>query len=199
MARTIDSLEQYRITALLDVWFGKPGTTEHNQSRAVWFKSDAAFDAQLGKYQLDQKQAAKGDLDHWMSSSEACLALILLLDQLPRNLYRGKPESFASDAKALLVARHAVTQGFDRGLPDVRRWFVYLPFEHSEALADQDTSVKLFAALPSNKDNDNTVDYAKRHRDVIARFGRFPHRNKILGRASTPEEEEFLRQPNSSF
>lgn len=199
MIKSIDPLEQYRITDLLNVWFGKPGTTEHNQSRTVWFKNDAAFDTQLGKYQPDQKGAAAGRFDHWMQSSEACLALILLLDQLPRNLYRGTPASFASDAKALQVARHALAQGFDRGMPDVRRWFLYMPFEHSEVLADQETAVELFSALPSNKDNDNTLDYAKRHRDIIARFGRFPHRNKILGRASTAEEEKFLSEPNSSF
>ena len=198
MIKSIDPLEQYRITDLLGVWFGKPGTTEHNQPRPIWFESDAAFDAQLAKYQLDQKRAANGDLDHWMQSADGCLALILRLDQVPRNLYRDTPAAFASDAKALLAARHAVAQGFDRGKPDVRRWFVYLPFEHSEVLADQDTSVKLFGALPSNTDNDRTLDYAKRHRDVIARFGRFPHRNKILNRASTAEEEDFLRQPNSS-
>lgn len=196
---SIDFLDQARVNALLDLWFGLPGTTERDQPRPIWFKADAAFDTKLQKYQPEQKAAAAGRLDHWMQASDACLALILLLDQFPRNLYRNTSAAFASDAKALQVARHALAQGFDRGLPDVRRWFIYMPFEHSEALADQETGVTLFAALPSNRDNDNTLDYAKRHRDIIARFGRFPHRNKILGRASTAAEEKFLSEPNSSF
>jgi uncharacterized protein (DUF924 family) len=196
---SIDFLDQARVNALLDLWFGLPGTTAHNQPRPVWFKADADFDTKLQKFQPEQKAAAAGRLDHWIQATDACLALILLLDQFPRNLYRDTAAAFASDAKALQTARHAVAQRFDQGMPDVRRWFIYLPFEHSEALEDQETSVKLFSALPSNKDNDVTVDYAKKHHDIITRFGRFPHRNKILGRTSTAEEEEFLRQPDSSF
>lgn len=196
---SINSFDQAQVDTLLRLWFGSPGTTQYNQSRPVWFKADAAFDTQLQKHQTEQQAAAASRLDHWKQAPDACLALILLLDQFPRNLYRDKPAAFASDAKALQMANHALAQGFDRGMPDVRRWFLYLPFEHSEVLANQETSLKLFSALPSNPDNGNTVDFAKRHRDIIARFGRFPHRNKILGRTSTAEEEKFLSEPNSSF
>jgi uncharacterized protein (DUF924 family) len=185
---------------LLDFWFGAPGSPHHDQPREIWFKTDAAFDDELrARFTADQKAAAAGAYDDWRQSPDGCLALILLLDQLPRNLYRGTAAAFASDEKARAVARHALAQGFDRSLPDVRRWFLYLPFEHSEDLADQETSVSLFAALPANAANDDTLAYAKRHHDTIARFGHFPHRNAILGRASTAEEEAFLREPGSSF
>lgn len=189
-----------RVTALLDFWFGPPGFPYHDQPRGMWFKPDAGFDAALRHHFLaDQKSAAAGEYDNWMRSREGCLALILLLDQLPRNLYRGTAAAFACDDKARAVAHHALARGFDRGLANVRRWFLYLPFEHSESLADQETSVALFAALPQSASNDDTLDYARRHHDIIRRFGRFPHRNAILGRVSTPEEEAFLREPGSSF
>lgn len=190
-----------RAQALLDFWFGPPGFPYHDQPRGIWFEIDAGFDAELRRLFLaDQESAAAGRCDDWMQSRNGCLALILLLDQLPRNLYRGTtPAAFASDDKARAVAHHVLAQGFDKGLPNVRRWFLYLPFEHSESLADQETSVALFAALPKSATNDGTLDYAKRHHDIIRRFGRFPHRNRILGRVSTPEEEAFLREPGSSF
>jgi uncharacterized protein (DUF924 family) len=188
------------VQSLLDFWFGAPGSPEHDRPRKIWFKTDAAFDAELRKrFLADQTAAAAGRYDSWTTAPDSCLALILLLDQLPRNLYRGTPMAFASDEQARQAAHHAVAQGFDKTMPDVRRCFLYLPFEHSENLADQDISVTLFAALPSNADNDKTLDYARRHRAIIARFGRFPHRNAILGRPSTAEEEAFLREPGSSF
>lgn len=186
--------------ALLDFWFGPPGFPYHDEPRGIWFKPDEAFDAELRRrFLADQQRAAAGDYDDWMEARETCLALILLLDQLPRNLYRNTPAAFASDDKARTVARHALKRGVDKGLPNVRRWFLYLPFEHSESLADQETSVALFAALPKTADDDGTLDYARRHHDIIRRFGRFPHRNAILGRVSTPEELAFLQQPGSSF
>jgi uncharacterized protein (DUF924 family) len=189
-----------RAQALLDFWFGAPGSPHHDQWREIWFKADPAFDEDLrARFAAAQRAAAAGAYDDWQSSADGCLALVLLLDQLPRNLYRDTPAAFASDEKARAVARHALAQGFDRGLPDVRRCFLYLPFEHSEDLADQETSMSLFAALPSNATNDESLAYAKRHYEIIARFGRFPHRNAVLGRKSTPEEEAFLKEPGSSF
>jgi uncharacterized protein (DUF924 family) len=137
-----------------------------------------------------------GDFDHWRETAAGCVALCILLDQAPRNLFRGDPRSFASDAAARAVTRHALARGLDRDLPQEQRAFLYLPLEHSENLADQEACVRLFAGLDENPDG---LDYAVRHRDIIARFGRFPHRNAVLGRTSTPEETEFLTQAGSSF
>lgn len=129
-----------------------------------------------------------------------CLALVLLLDQVPRNCFRDQPQAFATDSQALEIARVAVAQGFDQQVTPVQAWFFYLPLEHSENLADQEESVRLFRALslrhPASAD---TLDYAERHRAVIARFGRFPHRNAILGRPSTPSELTYLAEPGSGF
>ena len=127
------------------------------------------------------------------------MALILLLDQFPRNLFRGTPRAFATDPQALAAARNAVDRGFDRHFLPVRRWFLYLPFEHAEDLQLQQQSVKLFEQLRDDAASASTIDYAIRHFEVIQRFGRFPHRNQILGRQTTPEEAEFLNQPGSSF
>jgi uncharacterized protein (DUF924 family) len=189
-----------RAHALLEFWFGMPGTPDSDRPRAVWFKKDAEFDAALrARFLEDQKQAAAGQYDTWMETPDGSLALVLLLDQLPRNLYRGTPAAFASDEKARAVARHALDQGYDQDVPGVRRSFFYLPFEHSENLADQETSVTLCRALPPAGHSTQTLDYAIRHRDIIRRFGRFPHRNRVLGRNSTREEEAFLQESGSSF
>jgi uncharacterized protein (DUF924 family) len=189
-----------RAAALLDFWFGPPGSDEREQSRAVWFASEPSFDAACRQHFLaDHERAAAGSLTHWQAAPESCLALILLLDQLPRNLFRGSPLAYASDPLARQVARQALAAGFDACLPPVWRCFLYLPFEHSEDLADQAMSLRLYAGLPEDEDKPEQLDYARRHYEIIARFGRFPHRNAILGRASTAEEEAFLRQANASF
>jgi uncharacterized protein (DUF924 family) len=192
-----------RVEAILNFWFGDPSVpgSEYGQQRQVWFKKDPAFDETLQKqFGADYERAAAGELAAWQAEPRPCLALIVLLDQLPRNLFRGNPRSFATDGQALATARYAVQQGFDQALVAVERVFVYLPFEHSETLADQQQSVQLFQALTAqHPELDSTYDYALRHRDVIKRFGRFPHRNEILGRESTPEETEFLKQPGSRF
>ncbi|HEY4134905.1 MAG TPA: DUF924 family protein [Alphaproteobacteria bacterium] len=186
--------------ALLDFWFGPSGSAERESPRGVWFKSDPAFDVLLrDSFLADQRRAANGDYDSWVGTPEGTVALLLLLDQLPRNLYRGTAQSFATDARAREIAGITVPRGFDKLLPPVWRWFVYLPFEHSESLADQERSLALFGSLPPSKDTDKVVDYARRHHDIVARFGRFPHRNEILGRSSRPEEIEFLKQPGSAF
>ncbi len=189
-----------RAAALLAFWFGAPGTPEHDARRAIWFKADAAFDAALGaEFGEDRRRAAAGQCDHWCGERDSALALVLLLDQLPRNLYRGQAGAFATDAQARAAARQALARGFDQAVPPVRRGFFYLPFEHSEASADQDVALALFAAMPRGPHYESQLDYARRHHAIIARFGRFPHRNRALGRVTTAEEAEFLKQPGSSF
>lgn len=135
----------------------------------------------------------------WMTTADPCLALILLLDQLPRNLFRGSPRAFSCDPAARQAASHAVDRGFDRSVAPVRRWFIYLPFEHSEDLADQRRALELYGSLPADNDRDLCLRAAQRHYDIIARFGRFPHRNEVLGRSSTAEEAAFLRETGSRF
>ena len=180
---------------LLEFWFGDTG-----EARDVWFKTDPAFDAVLrARFGALQARAARGELDHWAESAAGALALVLLLDQLPRNLNRGAAAAFACDEHARRVARHAIARGLDQEWPPVRRQFLYLPFEHSETLADQEDGVRHFASLPEGAFRDGCVDYARRHHAIVARFGRFPHRNRALARPSTAAEEDFLKEPGSSF
>ncbi|HUB96357.1 MAG TPA: DUF924 family protein [Stellaceae bacterium] len=186
--------------ALLDFWFGAQGTPGCDELRMVWFRSDDAFDAALGeRFGALHETAAEGGVDRWAETPEGALALVLLLDQLPRNLYRGAARAFSCDAKAREVASRALARGFDASLTPVRRLFLYLPFEHSEDLADQVRSVRLFAAIPPCTGHEAWLEIARKHHAIIDRFGRFPHRNRALGRASTPEEEAFLNAPDSSF
>lgn len=185
---------------VLEFWFGPSGSAGYGRVRGVWFRKDPDFDAQIRTDFLDlYERVAAGQCDAWGNEPESALALAVVLDQFPRNMFRGTPRSFASDGSALALARRAVARGFDRSLLPVQRWFIYLPFEHSENRADQDRSVELFESLRGDPDSTSPIDYAYRHREVISRFGRFPHRNAILGRASTAEEIEFLGQPGSSF
>lgn len=185
---------------VLDFWFGPAGSPEYGRSREAWFKKSEAFDDAIRARFLDlYLQAADGGMQAWRAAPDSLLALILVLDQFPRNLFRGTSRAFATDAQALAAAQLAVAQGFDRTLVPVQRWFVYLPFEHAEVLDLQRQCLALFEDLRSDPDSTGTIDYARRHFEIIARFGRFPHRNAVLGRVSTPEEVEFLRQPGSGF
>ncbi len=189
-----------RVDEILDFWFGSPQAVDYGKERSFWFTKNLEFDQELRlRFLPDYEQAAGGELDYLQDSPLGYLALILLLDQFGRNMFRGTPKSFATDAKALSVARKAIDRGCDRVLLPVQRWFIYLPFEHSENLADQERCVELFATLSDDPASANTIDYAIRHKAVIERFGRFPHRNKILGRETTLAEAEFLTQPGSSF
>jgi len=189
-----------RVEEILAFWFGLPSESRYGKPHNFWFTKKPKFDQELqNNFLADYQQAAARVLDHWHDSPRSCLALILLLDQFPRNIFRGTALAFATDHQALAAAKHAVAKGFDQELMTVERWFVYLPFEHSEIFADQCQSVELFATLSHDPDSAATINYAIRHHLVIERFGRFPHRNKILGRATTPEEAEFLKQPGSSF
>jgi uncharacterized protein (DUF924 family) len=179
---------------VLAFWFeGDP-----NAWRDAWFRKSDEFDAASAHFTGAARAARDGTFDTWADTPRGALALILLLDQLPRNLFRGTPEAFASDAKARLVAAATVARGFDAMLTATERVFVYLPFEHAESLADQDESVRLFGTLRGSM-RDSTIDYAERHRAVIRRFGRFPHRNAILGRTSTPDEVAYLAEPGAGF
>ena len=186
---------------VLAFWFGTPDQADYGQARAAWFRKDEAFDAQIRTRFLAEVEAAiAGQRGNWAANPQGALALFILLDQFPRNLFRNTARAFAGDAVALAVARHVVEQGWDRQLLPVQRVFVYLPFEHSESLADQDRSIALFTALAAeHPETAANLDYAHRHRDVIVRFGRFPHRNAALGRASTAAETDYLAQPGSGF
>ncbi len=188
---------------ILKFWFGDPAKPEdrYGQQRRAWFQKDPSFDQTIRDRFLDTYFIARqGHYDPWAETPRGALALILLLDQFPRNMFRSTPESFAGDAQALAVAQFAIAHQFDQALIPVERMFMYLPLEHSENLSHQQQCVALFEALVQDEPAlQSTLDYAQRHRDVIALFGRFPHRNEILGRKSTPVEIAFLQQPGSRF
>jgi uncharacterized protein (DUF924 family) len=185
--------------AVLDFWFGAPGSATDGQQRAEWFRKEAAFDALIRDRFGPLVDAALAGRRFGDSPRER-LAAIVVLDQFTRNIHRDTPLAFAGDAQALGLARTMTERGDDLALPPVQRGFVYLPFEHAEDLDAQDRAVRCFEALAA--DTPELLDllaYAHKHRDVIRRFGRFPHRNAILGRADTPEERAFLAQPGSRF
>jgi len=156
-----------------------------------WFSKDEAFDqACRDRFMATYEAAARGDLNEWELTPEGALAVVLLLDQFPRNMFRGQRETYRADPVALMAADRAIERGFDHKVePELRRFF-YLPFMHSESLRHQERSVALNEALGE----EDSIHWARHHRDIIARFGRFPHRNAILGRETTPEEEAFLRE-----
>ena len=155
--------------------------------RDRWYERDEAFDNEVRRRYLGLwRKAVAGELSSWEASDDGALALVIVLDQFPRNMFRGKPEAFSSDAKALAVAERAVARGADARIdPDLLE-FLYMPFMHSEALADQLRCVELFQNSPDN------LKYAREHADIIRQFGRFPHRNGVLGRSTTAEEQAFL-------
>lgn len=185
---------------VLDFWFGPRGTEAHGRPRTCWFVKDAAFDLSIRTRFLQLWEAAsRGELDDWRGMTASALALVIVLDQFSRNLFRGDARAFSEDARALSVAKQLVGSGGDKTLLPVERWFVYLPFEHAESMAEQSRSLELFDGLSADPDSAGAIDYARRHHDVIQRFGRFPHRNEILGRPSTPQELDFLREPGSRF
>ena len=190
-----------RAGVLLDVWFGIPGDPLREHHRGIWFKSTREHDAMLRDLFLaDYERAAAGELADWEETPEGALALVLLLDQIPRNIFRGDARTYATDAIARDIADRAMARGFDRELPHHWRKFFHMPLHHSENLADQLRAAELFATLPHDgvpEDRDRRGGlrrYGIPYPEVIARFGRFPHRNAILGRESTPEELAFLAQ-----
>lgn len=187
--------------AVLDFWFGAPGSATHGKPRAEWFRKSDAFDRAIERrFAPLIESALEGGLRDWETQTQTALARILLLDQFTRNVYRDTPRAFAGDALALAAAQALVADGRDLALPPQQRAFVYLPFEHAEDPAMQDESMRLFTRLDAQAQGfGGSLDYAQRHHAIIERFGRFPHRNAILGRASTAEELAFLQQPGSSF
>lgn len=184
---------------ILAFWFS-------DRARPLWFVRDTAFDAEIrAGFEASHKAAAAGRLQSWEGAAESCLALVLLLDQFSRNIHRDSPKAFAADPLARAVATRAIVRGFDRALEFHRRSFLYLPFEHSEDIADQRRGVQMFRTLAEEQSGAlrdqgfALLKYAERHCEIIARFGRFPHRNRALGRETTEEEAMFLREPMSSF
>jgi len=171
------------IDTLVAFWFS-PETEKR------WFNSTPAFDHALReRYEIPCRQAQHGELDDWCNSPRGCLALVILLDQIPLNIYRKQPQSFAGESKSREIAALAIDQGFDQQLTGKQKAFLYMPFMHSENLADQHRSVALFE-VAGLKDN---LRFAEHHRDIVRRFGRFPHRNAILGRDNTAEEQTYLQ------
>ena len=173
---------------IIDFWFSK-------ENQPLWFAKNKKFDDLIkNKFHNVYQQAASGNLDHWKNTPEGLLALIIILDQFPRNMFRDKAQAFATDEKALYFTKYAINHGLNNKLSKKEyKHFLYLPLMHSENLTDQKLCLDLF------KEQEEPLKHAKLHYNIINKFGRFPHRNKILGRTSTQEELEFLAQPNSSF
>ena len=193
---------------ILDYWFGVDAddATVAGSKGDLWWKSDPAVDEELRTRFADLVEAAgRNELDGWATDPAGLLALIILSDQLPRNIYRNTARAFFFDPIARAHCRDGITRGVDAGLRPIQRVFHYLPLEHSESLQDQQDSVRLFSSLAREAAADTRdlfagyLRFAERHREIIDRFGRFPHRNRILGRESTAEEIAFLQTPGSSF
>ncbi|WAC75501.1 DUF924 family protein [Roseateles sp. SL47] len=184
---------------VLNAWFGVPGSEADGQVQSQWFKKDAGFDASLReRFGPLVESALQGDLTNWDRNPWGALARILLLDQFTRNIFRDTPRAFAGDALALVAA--LALRPCLQGLSPLERWFALMPLEHAESLELQTQCVQAFEALAAEDARlQGALDFARRHLEVIRRFGRFPHRNEILGRISTPEEVAFLQQPGSRF
>ncbi|MEJ2178334.1 MAG: DUF924 domain-containing protein [Gammaproteobacteria bacterium] len=200
MNETIDSILTY--------WFGTcPSAREiSEQKKSLWWGKDEQVDQEISqRFRPVIESVANSELDHWRESANGLLASIICTDQFPRNVFRGNAKSFAFDPVALVLAQQAVATHADLELTPIHRVFVYLPFEHSEDMAMQNQSLELFNKLHDEVQIEDKelfsgyVDFARRHLQIIKRFGRFPHRNEVLGRDSTQEELEFLAEPGSSF
>jgi len=176
-------------STILDFWFD-------DAHKPKWFSKDDIFDARIkADFEATYKAARIGDLSGWMTTPEGALALVIVLDQFPRNMYRDTPKAFETDSAACHAAVMAIEKGFDSRLSKEQRIFLYMPFMHAESLPLQQKALDLFGSLGIEKN----MQYAKAHHDIIAKFGRFPHRNLVLERSTTPEEALFLKQPGSSF
>jgi len=181
---------------ILDFWFGEPPPAE----RVEWFRKTPSFDATIREsFGSTIAAACAGAFGEWSHDPHGALARVIVLDQFTRNVYRGTPGAFSGDARALATSEGAIADGFDQRLGPYERWFLYMPFVHSEDRAIQERAIALFTALAAETGVDAPLPWTKRHADVIRHFGRFPHRNAILGRVSTPEEVAFLATPGSTF
>jgi uncharacterized protein (DUF924 family) len=180
------------VQEILDFWFGSPESAELGSRRQIWFDATSEFDQEIRQRFFEANRlASKGALDELKQTQMGTLALIILLDQFSRNIFRGAGEAFANDSRARSLTEYALEKRFDKNVLTVQGLFFYLPFEHAEDLELQDKSVNLFVHLGDA----TSLQYAICHRDQIVRFGRFPDRNKALGRPSTKAEEEFLKNP----
>jgi uncharacterized protein (DUF924 family) len=187
-----------RAESVLHFWFAAEPGSEESVLQSRWFFPTPEFDSLCAtRFLASYEDAAHGRLDDWKNEPRSCLALVLLFDQFPRNMFRGTARAFATDARARELTRHAVVSSFDRELSPIMQMFLYLPLEHSENLDDQSESVRLNSALvaenPGNPVYTEVMEHAVQHREVIRRFGRFPGRNEALGRQSTQEEIDFLK------
>ncbi len=184
---------------VLDFWFGREDDEGYGGFREEWFRKDAAFDEEIRDRFLSlYEEAAAGEHDDWREEARGATALVIVLDQFPRNMFRDDPRTYEADGKAREAARYAVERALDRELRPLERWFLYMPFMHSEEIEDQRLALDLFRNLGKVGEAD-PVPYAEGHMQIVERFGRFPHRNAVLGRETTVEEAEFLRGPGSSF
>ncbi|MFW2374131.1 MAG: DUF924 family protein [Gammaproteobacteria bacterium] len=171
-----------QIDEIIDYWYSD------NMSRH-WFNSTDVIDEQIrNRYEVLWQSARDGRLNHWMESAQGCLALIIILDQLPLNMFRGQAESFSTEQQAIIVARYAIDKGFDKSIPKQQLAFLYMPLMHSENIQDQNLSVSCFETAGL----DENAKFARHHRDIVIRFGRFPHRNAILNRDSSEQERVYL-------
>jgi uncharacterized protein (DUF924 family) len=191
-------MTDYLAGQVLEFWFG--AAEDYGRRHKRWFDKDPGFDAEIRRrFGSLYEDLARGGGRDWLIEPHSCLARIVVLDQFPRQIHRGSARAFATDALALDTARYAVGEGYDKPMLPVERLFVYLPFEHSESLEDQQLACELTRPLEAFPETSDVYRYALAHHDIIARFGRFPHRNTALGRVSTAEELEFLKQPGSGF
>jgi uncharacterized protein (DUF924 family) len=182
--------------AVLEFWFGPAP----HAARPAWFHKDPQFDATVReRFGGEIAAALAGGLGDWCGDAHGSLARVLVLDQFTRNAFRDTPAAFAGDARALATADDAIARGFEAVLDPFERWFLYLPFEHAEDLAHQERSLALFGRLAAETGERSPLEWAEKHAAVIRRFGRYPHRNAILGRVSTPEELDYLREPGAGF
>ena len=197
-----------RPESVLAFWFGPPGSAAEVAGRQakLWFGKSPENDRVVAEHFSDTLLAATaGRLDHWTATPRGRLALVIMLDQFPHHIHRDRPQAFATDAQALALSLAALAAGEEQQLAPIERVFLYLPLEHAESLELQERSVSQYEQLAREAAGNERalfggfLDYARRHRDVVARFGRFPHRNTILGRPSTPDEIEFLKLPGSRF
>ena len=188
------------VRQILDFWFGARDTEDFGKERRLWFLKDTAVDDEIrAQFGAAVATAVAGGYGEWCTHAEGALARVLLLDQFTRNIHRDTADAFAGDARALATAEDAVARGLDHSLDPHGRWFLYMPFEHAENRAAQERSLALFGALAAETGLDSPLEWARKHADVIFRFGRYPHRNAMVGRVSTPEELAFLGQPGSRF
>lgn len=189
-----------RAQALCDFWFGPPDHPERLHHKQIWFRSTAEFDTAVREnFAVDHDAAAAGRISDWEAEALSALAHVMLLDQVPRNVFRSTPRAFATDHLALAATMRALERNFDQAVPPAWRLFFYLPFEHSEVLAHQQRGLDLMLAIPPVPGRPGDGKMTRLHLEIIERFGRFPHRNSILGRQSTEEELSFLIECEHRF